>query len=366
MRIGIITIHFGVNYGSALQAYALTRYLNQEGFDAEIINYIPKRYGVRNYLSTEGHSFNLIQKVLFVIAAFPFRFYNRYIFKRFLEKYVPLSSKYREYRQLETMPKYDVYITGSDQVWNSDYNKEHQKEYYLTFAEKDSIKISYAASFGKEKLDNSEIIEIKDYLSTFKAISVREISGLEILKSCKVKGINVLDPIFLLSKADWEKFSGRRIVNEKYVFIYALDGEFDRHIEYAKQIANELSCKTVMVNFNKKYSHPSLDYCLVYKDPKEFLSLFRYSEFVVTNSFHGISFSLNLNKQFVPISRKKYNSRLENILTLANLEERMVIDTFDVNKALEYIDYEKVNDSLHEHRLHSKKFLDIQIKELKK
>ena len=117
MKIGIITIHYGVNYGSALQAYALTRFLNENGFDAEIINYIPKRYRITPYFSSSKK--NYLLKIVFIIARAPILFLHRKVFYDFLKKYVPLSKLYKTDDKIyKENFKYDVFITGSDQVWN--------------------------------------------------------------------------------------------------------------------------------------------------------------------------------------------------------------------------------------------------------
>jgi hypothetical protein len=360
MKIGIITIHFGVNYGSALQSYALSLFLKNHGFEAEVIDYIPNRYGPRNYLLTTGHQFNLVQKALFICAAFPFRFYNRYVFRRFSRKYLPLSRHYATYDELEAFAQdYDFYITGSDQVWNRDYNGEHQKAYYLTFAPEDRPKIAYAASFGRSKLESEEVNEVGPLLHRLQDISVREDSALPILDQCQAKGMHVLDPVFLLSRQDWQTFSAPRPVQEKYVFIYALGRDYERPIELASQIAEHLQCKVVISTFYRKTRHPKLDHCLTYKDPHDFVSMIYHAEHVVTNSFHGIAFSINLNKQFTPLGTESYNSRLESILSITQLKDRLVnlTDDLHLGKALTPVDYRKVNWLLEKHKNISKQFI---------
>lgn len=360
MKIGIITIHFGVNYGSALQSYALSRFLKNHGFNAEVIDYIPNRYGPRNYLITTGHQFNLMQKALFIAAAFPFRFYNRYVFRRFARQHLPLSRPYVNYAELEQFAQdYDVYITGSDQVWNRDYNGEHQRAYYLTFAPDHRPKIAYAASFGRSELEAEEANEVGPLLRRLQSISVREESALPILEQCQAKGIHVLDPIFLLSRQDWEEFAARRPLKEKYVFIYALGRDYERPFEFASQIARSLQCKVVISTFYRKTNHPKLDRCFTYKNPNEFVSMIYHSEHVVTNSFHGIAFSIKLNKQFTALGTESYNSRLESILSVTKLNRRLVSLHEDIHleTALQQVNYGEVNSRLKENNDKSKEFL---------
>lgn len=355
MKVGIITIHYGRNYGSALQAYALSRFLRENGFDAEIINYIPKRYRITPYLSSSKR--NIFLKIVFIIARAPILFLRRKVFSDFIKRNIPLSKSYKTDEELYNENfKYDVFITGSDQVWNKNYNGDTQDLYYLSFTPEDAVKISCAASFGESEItDKKELMKINEALKDFKGISVREDTGLKILYEAGIKdAIHVLDPTFLYNRDSWNKhFKSRRLIQEPYVLIYALDGEEEKLINYSILIAKMKGYKIALISVaNKKRNRGNVDYYFYNKSPEYFIELFSNANYIVTNSFHGVAFSINFEKQFIAVSRKLYNSRLESILNMFDLSHRYVNrnSSLDLNTALNKIDYSKIHSLIEEER----------------
>lgn len=344
MKTGIITIHYGINYGSALQSYALSRYMSKfENNEVTVINYIPIRYTrTQRYLQTKK-DISGIKKILYLLAVAPNTFRYQLIFDRFLKKYLPLGKKIYTVNDLEKKyRKYDLLISGSDQVWNTDYNGGVDLAYYLAFASKNSQKISYAASCGKDSFSREELDICKKFWSKFDYLSLREDVTTKMLNDMGYeKAIQVLDPIFLLTEDEWREVLPRDKIKEPYVLIYALDGDTKKAIEIAIQIAKEKKMKIVMVSYGHIWSHDSnCDYYLKARSPLQFLSLLANSDFVITNSFHGIAFSLRFRKQFVPVPRDKYNNRIDSILRLTGLESKLCIDPH--NLRIEDINY--VND----------------------
>ena len=224
MIIRIITIHFGTNYGSALQSYALCFYLNRLGHDAKIIDYIPERYGLwRGLLERHGKYYPKIIIFLYYLMILPKRSQNRRRFECFLQKYVPLTKKYKTRDSLiNNPPKADLYISGSDQIWNYDYNMESDFSYFLDFAPIDKPLVSYAASFGKSELSTEETKKFEVLLKRYSLLSVREKSGLNCLRQCNYFGVNVLDPTFLLGMHEWEKFIGKNKENKNYLLVLSI------------------------------------------------------------------------------------------------------------------------------------------------
>ena len=148
---------------------------------------------------------------------------------------------YKSEKELESENfDYDVYCTGSDQVWNYGWNERIEYPYYLAFAPESARKISYAASFGKSKLESDEVNETRRLLKRYDSISLRELSGVEIVDKLGIENsTNVLDPTLLLSGEDWRKISSRKFTKDRYILIYNLNRN-PRIDAYAK----ELSIKT--------------------------------------------------------------------------------------------------------------------------
>lgn len=364
MRIGIITIHYGINYGSVLQCYALAKFLSEFGKDVEVINYIPNRYTKkRRYLATEK-SISGLKKAVYLLLVAPNTFRYQCIFDSFIKKYIPIGKKIFKYKELENIySDYDVLITGSDQVWNTDYNEGIDKAYYLTFGSNTSRKISYAASCGKDGFSQEEERICRDYWSKLDAISLREDVTTSWFHNIGFNhAINVLDPVFLLSQEEWKSIASPREINEPYIFIYALDGDTKGPIRIANNIAKGRNLKVVMISYGHFWSREDgCDYYLTARGPQQFLSLISNADFVVTNSFHGIAFSLRFRKQFIPVKRGKYNNRIESILRLVGLEERL--NTNDHLSQISTIDYDNSVDKIIESmEQKSKSFLQENIK----
>lgn len=355
MNASVITIHFGINYGSALQSYAMINVLNGLGLSAEVIDYIPERYSFRvKYFEKKG-----IKGMLKCLAAFPFRYRYQHIFTHFLKKYVPMTKRFTNPSELYTScSSYDIYIAGSDQIWNSNYNGCVDPVYYLDFAPDNTKKVAYAASFGKSELEEYEIEDTKKLLKNFSAISVREVQAKAIINKLGYEAVHVLDPTMLLDKSVWKAKFPTHKKSQPYVLVYALNHEEKELIRFARIIADKFQLKVKLISFSyfgEKYH--GLDECLTYKSPDEFIRLMLNAEWVVTNSFHGVAFSINLNKQFVAVKRKLYNSRLESILQTVGLSSRMIENELPANLIEEKIDYTYCNEILNDLRMKSISFL---------
>ena len=206
-KVGIITQHRVVNYGSVLQTYALQEKIKDMGYECEVIDYYPERFtplGMLKRIKNKGEKFQksfLIRNAAraIIIPSYIIRF--RMFFK-FLNDYIDMTPKtYKSEKELESENfDYDVYCTGSDQVWNYGWNERIEYPYYLAFAPESARKISYAASFGKSKLESDEVNETRRLLKRYDSISLRELSGVEIVDKLGIENsTNVLDPTLLLS-----------------------------------------------------------------------------------------------------------------------------------------------------------------------
>jgi polysaccharide pyruvyl transferase WcaK-like protein len=364
MKICTLTIHFGVNHGSALQAYALFKYLSQLGHDVKVIDYIPKRYNAWYSIKIKKKNHPLIVKLAYYLVTSPKIISQRRIFEQFLSENVKFTERYYSMEELLGRPPVaDVYIAGSDQIWNKEYNGEDEYSYFLPFVKEDKKKIAYAASFGRSEIEKIEQDEISPYLKKFDHISVREDSGLSILKKCGInEGVTVLDPTLLLTKEDWRKFSlSINNIKDGFLLIYVMDHKYEKLIEYGDQIAKRFNLKIYVICF-KKIKDRRIDVCFTNISPREFLYLFDKASYVVTNSYHGVLFSINFEKQFIAVAKEKYNTRIDSILRLMKLEDRFVYNDFYIEKAVERIDYANVSIHLHNARIKSAEFLNNALK----
>lgn len=348
MIIKTITCHDVYNLGASLQAYALQRYLQSEGHDVEIIDYKP------DYLS--GH-FNLwgvgnpiynkpIIKQLYLAAKLPGRLKalkRKKVFDQFTHQYLRLTKRYHNNEELKADPPVaDVYIAGSDQIWNTLFPNGKDPAFYLDFVPQGKKKISYAASFATKEIADGWTPFVKKMLANLDAVSVREKSSLPLLSSLgRPDGVAVCDPVFLLDRNEWEKIMNKTVsLDEDYILTY--DFENNPTIkEIAQNIKKEKGYKIYNVGpFKMDYA----DKNFVNAGPLEFLSLVKHSSFVISNSFHATAFSLIFQKNFCVVNRKEgINERMKSLLEEYNLSNRLV-DKY--NNYLTYdIDYSKVQDN---------------------
>lgn len=358
-RVGIISIHYGVNFGSSLQAFALSNYIkNRYGFGVEIINYIPPRYRFsRLYKISLKNGFNeLLHKIIRYI-----RYYfvdNKY--KRFLSNISRVSPVLYTTKEAELRyQNYDYLIAGSDQIWNSDYNEGIDTMYYLGFAHEHTKKIAYAASMGKTEFTKKEWDLQKQLLKDFFRISYREKNMLSLMETHGILGGQlVLDPTFLLTSENWSRIQKKPTdCPTDFLLMYFLDTDSQDLLNCAYKIAQQKGLKTVLICNGRKSRFKNIDYIAANLTPDYYIWLFRNANYIVTNSFHGVSFSINLAKQFSVFRRDKYNSRLESILSLMELTDRYItIDEY--SSAFAMIDYSNVNRKKQELREKSIQFLD--------
>lgn len=362
-KVGIISIHYGVNFGSALQAYALYSYItnNFKNYDVEIINYIPKRFKyIERFKNRKSKDF--IHTLKWLYNSIFFEFMN-YKYNNFLKKNTKISPKIYNIEDARKRYKdYNFLIAGSDQIWNTDYNKGIDGMYYLDFASSKTKKISYAASCGKDDYSKEEWKSIIKHLNTFDMISLREKQDVDLFGEHKINNCCfVLDPTYLYNKKEWGLIEKKLNINCNYVLIYLLDVDGKEIIEKAKEYAHNRNLKTVMVCTGLCKNKYKVDHIFNKLTPEYYIYLIKNASLVFTNSFHGTSFSINMEKQFVVFKRNNYNKRIDNILNVLNLKNRCIKIDDDINKLGE-IDYSKVNKRKEQLVEESKSFLDESLK----
>lgn len=347
-KIGLLTFSYSSNPGSVLQAYALQQILSEKmSCDVHIINYQKQQAGkpiigktvfmppLRNWTPK-----NILKWIIRIIEhpirmkpykKFFNKFYNGYPTKRCLRKELPSLEE-----------KYDKFIVGSDQVWNFDsWNVD--ETYFLDFVKDSSKKISYAASLGNTDIPQAKSDIAQKLISEFSKISVRESTSVEtITKLTGKEATLVLDPSLLMSKErymDLAKFPKQK----NYVLLY-LREESPELEAAARKFAHSRSLGFVKILKHWKCSTNGK--ALKGLSPQQWLGYINNADYVITNSFHGICFSIIFEKQFYVDVLKKVststNPRMTCVLELFGLQARHFDYTCSSCDS-EPIDYTKVN-----------------------
>lgn len=362
MKIKTITCQKVNNHGATLQAYALMHYLELLGNDVEIINYVPPQFKHYRpfYCGTPKYAKNPILKVAYICAKFPGRCvsYIKYTiskrkknFEDFWGKYYHLTRKYESFYELKSDPPIaDLYIAGSDQIWNIMMDNGKDPAYYLQFVPKDKKTATYAASFSVSSIPDELKPKIKEYIESIDFVSVREKSAFTILDDLGIQNAQaVLDPVFLLDVDQWHEVEGKVQFEDKYVLVYDFENS-----SIVKNFAIEYSKKHNL----KIYSLYNNEYCdKSFEDygPDVFLDLIKNAEFVVSNSFHATAFSLIYEKEFAVIKRQEgINSRMSDLLESVGIKGRIV----DSYQEFESLDYKMVKHNLTTETRTSKDYLN--------
>lgn len=326
----IITMHCPLNYGAVLQTYAFQTYLEKIGLQAKVIDYNPQ-YIVYDqslmYVGDVRFRKNLITRWVYRIYKAPSKYIRRKKFKQFKEKELHLTKRFESYVEIEHEGlDADFFFCGSDQIWNVVSGAHKDPAYFLGFVADKNKKISYAASGNLPLCD--EVINITfPMINRLGRISMREDSTLREIQPYIKKAIaHVCDPVFLLDETEWRVFYQKHAKfckKEKYVLVYPMGNGLEATISVANQVATQMRIPLYMISASKrKDSRVDRQFDV---DPYTFLSLIDNADFVVTNSFHGTSFSLILGKQFLTCVAEGSNQRITSLLNMAGLAERLVI-----------------------------------------
>ncbi|SFB69767.1 Polysaccharide pyruvyl transferase [Zunongwangia mangrovi] len=382
-KIGIITISRTNNYGAELQAYALQRKLRDLGYDAELIDYLYYKHkdhkptGLSQPLIKQDTKskfknflmYRVISPLIEGSSVFSAAIENRKKnFYRFHANGKTRYSKdqYRSYEELYKMSfEYDIYMVGSDQVWNPGTGTS-LSPYFLDFAPKNKLKVTYASSFGVSQIPESLHAKYRDFFNNLDFIGVREKQGVALVEQLSGKQAKqVLDPTLLLSKDDWS-----RVINEDnknslpkgdYILVYKLH-ESDELVQKAYELKRKFNCE--IYNLCKRaYANKKIEGIYNIEDggPSEFIALFQNAKFVLTTSFHGTAFSVNFNIPFFAVLRpnKANNSRITNFLEMLHLSDRIVWEGGENDnwELSENINFSEPNRLLNEFRNDSMEYL---------
>lgn len=346
-----------ISHGGLLQAYSLCEKIKALGFDCEQIKY---DYNER------FRAISPINKCKHYIRKLPKRLLMKVVRDCSKEKYfsymdeVPHSRLYL-YDDMTTInDDYDIFVVGSDQVWNDLYCDD-----YFYFPDVKKKKISYAASVGKDNLSKDELLQIANKIKDFSAVSVREKSLQIMLQEQSLRRVDlVCDPVFLNDYNFWASHAHKPEIDDKYLLVYLL-GEDKKQKINAINLAKTTGLKVVTVpNVNLNASFKDLhasDIVCWSVGPKDFLGLIKNADYILTDSFHCVAFSIIFNKNFYCFDRggkeKKMNSRLKSVLDILGISNRFIeLDCFD-SKNMKEIDYNMVSQNLSEYKKESENWL---------
>ena len=281
---------------------------------------------------------------------------------RFLRENVTLTKRrYRCFKDLLLdTPIADIYVSGSDQLWNTQNNNpdEDLQAYYLQFVPNGKRRIALAGSFGRYDFNDKEKLNIKKWLSDYDAISVREIQGVQFITSLGMQNaVHILDPTLLLTGDEWRKFIKPKNPKFRYILVYNLNRN-----KIVETIAKKISKnkKIRIVNFADTFEFIAGAKNRIYNTPKDLVYYINYADYVITDSFHGTAFSINLNTPFFSVPAPRFNSRIESILEATGLKnDRYVECVEDALKNIDkIIDWDNVNYCLLKEREKSQKYLE--------
>lgn len=352
MRTGLVTFHFAHHYGAQLQAYATMKAIQGLGHECEIIDYrLPHTTRTNQLFKKSGSVRGMVSDAHTALhyGAFHSRFER---FEAFVAEQMDLSKeRYTSFAQLKAAPpSYDVYVAGSDQIWNPYIyqDKQFDPTFLLAFA-KEGRRVSYAPSLGVPTLPEDKSEELRAYLAPFSALSVREKRGQVLVKEAAGRDARVvLDPTLLLNGEDWGKLAVPPKHKGPYILCYFVSDPGEA-APYALALSQRTGWPIVQLAGARRKIDGASE--IVFDaGPREFLGLFQHASAVVTNSFHGAAFSLQFKKDFFTSMSPKERSeptfsRIYSLLSRLGCADRIIgLDTTaPVDAPMDYdLVYEKL------------------------
>lgn len=365
MKIAILTLCLHNNYGGILQAYALNRYLRQLGFDASTFNLKIKPKQVSWLRCILVFFWRLIKfamgkkGILFFNVNKQYRLMNTAGAEqaRFIHEHIPTTDISLPILNVnEQLKNFDTFIVGSDQVWRPAFTKSFQKHFFFNFVDSNKTKLSYAASFGVDEFCYDDTQTVQQLLAGFKAVSVREHSGIDICN--KLGYLNAechIDPTMLLTKEQYLELLqlSESIKQTNSIATYILDEtELTGHV--VQFVSKQGNFRPQAIGKLHRSSYPSIE---------SWIQGIASSSFVVTDSFHGTVFAIIFNKPFISITNKgRGESRFRTLLQRFSLEHRLITKLSDLDKLdLFDIDFSVINAIIDRERARAKDYFTTNI-----
>ena len=361
-RVGLITFHRAINYGAVLQTYALQKTIQAHGGECRVIDFrsssIEDVY--KPFLVRRSSVYSMIGQFVKALVKYRGKKAKKDKVDPFVDKYLdltePITSNLKDLNA-----DFDLFITGSDQVFNTDLTGKDTDVYLLSFAEKP--RYSYAASFGKDFIAEKDADRIGAELNKYRAISVRERSGTEIVKTLIGKDADVhLDPTLLLDADEWRQIEKEpEWVREPYILVYNMLSS-RRLYSAALDLSKGKGLKVVFVN-NKSRTYKKQYTDFYYRDdlsPEEFLGLVDHAEYILCSSFHGTVFSILFHKRFVSVLPKENpkNTRIISLLDTVGLSEKCFCGSLTVQEIEKDVCWDEVDNRLKMQKTASIDYID--------
>ena len=351
MRIGIVTQPLTTNYGGILQNYALQQVLKKLGHEVWTFDIL--KYTWWNWLKETCKI--IVYRILGRKSPFlpsPIEFAKKQkSLRQFVNKKISLTKPRTYWFDREIIKKYRLngIVVGSDQVWRPIYNA-HIEDMFLSFArDMNLVRIAYAASFGVDKWEftSRQQLTCAELAKLFNAISVREDSGIDLCdRYLGVNATHVLDPTLLLIAEDYITLCTNMEKQKPFIFAYIL-AESEAKLSEIKRFAELKKLPYLKISAGPNVKEGD--------SVERWLSYFRDAAYVITDSFHGVAFSINFGKDFFVFdNQERGNSRIDSLLGKLDLKSRVVVDSISM---LGPIDWEYVNHILKIERVHSKMWL---------
>lgn len=362
-KIGLITFYASNNYGTCLQAFAIQKKIQLLGYDCKII--------IKDHHSDDA-KISFIRKMItlckkFGVLGIIYRFKAK-------DKIQTKNKDFTAFRNnnlsfvhyIDDTNQFDCFVCGSDMMWSSEFFD--QIDFYgLSFVEP-SKKIAYAPSFGSPKIPDEMKEKYREILSDFKWLSCRESSGVDLIKQLTGKDVfSVVDPTMLFTKEDWNKMFNLHKKNEdKYILVYLFSVKDKSIYNYIKQIQNITGYQVIYIPVEyKDFNMNSLDDY----GPSGFLSLYYNADYIITDGFHGLLFSLIFEKPFSLIHRDKkehwglYEDRMMSTLKDLNLENRYIYSDEQFDYSMLTLDYSEIRGMIEKKRKFSENYLKSSLEE---
>ena len=364
MKIALLSFHNAANYGASLQAYSLQRFLLDNGYDCEYINYINKSRAHEYCMSWHIYDtlkHGKLKSAVAYLAGSPFLELRKWRFKLFYNKFLKKTVQvYHNSAEATVLnDQYDRFIVGSDQVWNPVCNG-YDAAFMLDFVEDGRKKVAYSPSFGMSVIPDELKETYKKNLSDFYALGVRELIGKELIKDLTGRDATVaIDPVMLLTKEQWLSLVPEKRRKERYIFSYT---NRDSQIADFFQTGYQLSGRKhyILSRYTRPMDFINPTTCVKYcMSPQEFISTIAYADLVVTASFHGVAMSILLSRPFLAVltGDTGKDERIINLLTITGLNDRILTQGLTVDSINAPIDWKDVNKRVSDARNESVKYL---------
>lgn len=360
-NVGVVSFNIHAsftNYGSALQSWALHKVLKKMNVNPILIDYCPKVLEdkdilnpINNMWDKDNESRQNIEIMLPDIEK------NYYKFEEFYNNQFHRTCKEytnRNFEEVVSDEKIDGFICGSDTIFCIDEFEGFDDGYFANYPCMKNKSVSYAASFGDAKFDSNKLRMLDDRMKNFLALGIRENRMINYLEDhTNIPVQRTIDPTLLLSPEEYNEIVGDNQVDKKYLLLYSRRYN-DKMQEYAERIAKENNWEIVEISIRGK--HKEKGHLMRYDaGVEEFLALVKNSEYVVTNSFHGLMFAVQFKKNFTVFSRESGDSKIEEALDLFGLKKNLVKDSHGEIKVVD--DYEIVHNRINKARVLSLEFL---------